>query len=544
MLILKKLLENKEFSYFILANPSVDLNRPLELVDTAETPDVYFYVGKNTFLITTAMIYKDNQEQLCDLIKRLAKLNITALAIKLGRFVDRLDNKVIKTATELNFPLLIIPHTITTGQVYRQVTSFILDSTSENLLFAFNIQKKFYNLALENSSSKTLIQSLSTMIKRTVILVDPFGNINTSSKGFDEEIHKNSIRKIIENISQLSHEEMVKKSKIRDKIDKNMDIDIYPINISKYYPYYLIVVYPEEYEYFSINLAIEQAILVLAFSLYKDFRVIFSELSVEYNNINQITHLNSLNNREESISSLMKRHKIKDTSYYQVAIVSVVHNNVSIENHSFRVEWFTLIYEWLKEKIESRYKDEVILLPDVKNFNLILIIQDIDFPLEENFQSYRKIIHKTLNLELIFGVGTQVSSYLNLNNTYFQAKSALDKGDTKNNIDFIRYYTPLIILDLMQSISQDKIRSVIVNNLGPLANPKDKYLLDLQKTLETFLNYNCDITKTAAELFVHRNTVIYRIEKCEELLGIKIDPSILNSELVLSLKLKELINRP
>ena len=114
-------------------------------------------------------------------------------------------------------------------------------------------------------------------------------------------------------------------------------------------------------------------------------------------------------------------------------------------------------------------------------------------------------------------------------------------GNIDNDIDFIRYYTPLKILDLMQSISADKISSFVIHNLGPLANPKDKYLLDLQKTLETFLNYNCDITKTAEELFVHRNTVIYRIEKCEELLEIKIDPSILNSELVLSLKLKEFI---
>jgi purine catabolism regulator len=545
MLNLKNLLENKEFSYLILVNPSVDLDRPLELVDTAETPDVHFYVGKNTFLITTAMIYKDNQDQLCDLIKGLSKLNITALAIKLGRFVDRLDNKVIETAIDLNFPLLIIPQTITTGQVYREVTSFILDSTRENLLFAFNIQKKFYNLALENSSSKTLIQSLSTMIKRTVILVDPFGNVTTSSRGFDVEFYKKSIRRIIENISDLSDEESVKRSNIIDKFNENMNIDIYPIKISKYYPYYLIIIDPEDYRFFSINLAIEQAILVLAFSLYKDFRVAFSALAAEYNNINHIINLEVLNNTvEDNISSLKKKNILKEGNYYQVAIISVVHNNIPIENHSFRVEWFTLIYEWLKEKIESRYEDEVALLPDVNSYNLILIIQNQDFPLEENFKAYRTIIYKTLNLELVFGVGTEVTSSLNLKNTYSHAKNALEKGNIKNDIDFIKYYTPLEILDLMQSISPEKVRSVVMNNLGPLANPKDKYLLDLQNTLETYLNYNCDITKTAAHLFVHRNTVIYRIEKCEELLGVRIDPSVLNSELVLSLKLKELVKFP
>ena len=542
MLDLKRLLQDKKFSYLTLLNPSVDLSRPLEAVDTAETPDVYFFVNKNTFLITTAMIYKEKQDQLCDLIERLSTMSITALAIKLGRFIDKLDDKVIKTATDLNFPLLLIPQDIPTGEIYRQVTSFLLDNTTENLLFAFNVQKEFYNLALQNSSSKVLIQSLSTMIQRTVILVDPFGNIATSSRGFDEKFYKEPIRRIIENILDLKDEKSVKKSKLIDKFNQSINMDIYPIRISKYYPYYLIIFNPEEYQHSSINLAIEQAILVLAFSLYKDLRIIFSELSEKYNSINGIVLWDFLNNlSEEEIRSMVKKYNLRDSDYYQVVIISVAHNKIPIENHSFRVEWFVLIYQWLVDKIQSHHKDKITLLPDIKNFDLILIIQDEDFSLEKNFASYRDIIYKTLNLELIFGVGIKVFSSLNLKNSYLQAKNALNKGEIKDDIHFIKYYVPLEILDLMQSIPSEKINSFVIHNLGPLANPKDKYLLDLQKTLEIYLNCNCDITRTAEELFVHRNTVIYRIEKCEEILGIKIDPSSLNHGLVLSLKLKKFV---
>lgn len=542
MLDLKRLLENKKFSYLILLNPSVDLNRPLEAVDTAETPDVHFFVNKNTFLITTAMIYKENQDQLCNLIERLSKMSITALAIKLGRFIDQLDDKVIKTATDLNFPLLLIPQDMTMGEIYRQVTTFLLDSTGEDLLFAFNVQKEFYNLALQNSSSQVLIHSLSTMIQRTVILVDPFGNITNSSRGFDVKFYKTPIRRIIENILDLKDEKSVKKSKIIDKFNQSIDIDIHPIKISKYYPYYLVVFSPEGYQYSALNLAIEQAILVLAFSLYKDLRIMFSELSEKYNSVNGIMLLDSLNNTtEDEMNALARKHNIRDSDYYQVVIISVVHNKIPIENHSFRVEWFILIYQWLEDKIQSHHKDRVTLIPDMKNFNLVLIIQDEDFPLEKTFISYRDIIYKTLNLELIFGIGIKVFNSLNLKNSYLQAKNALNKGEVKDDINFIKYYVPLEILDLMQSISSEKINSFVIHNLGPLANPKDKYLLDLQKTLEIYLNCNCDITRTAEELFVHRNTVIYRIEKCEEILGIKIDPSSLNHGLVLSLKLKKFV---
>ena len=39
----------------------------------------------------------------------------------------------------------------------------------------------------------------------------------------------------------------------------------------------------------------------------------------------------------------------------------------------------------------------------------------------------------------------------------------------------------------------------------------------------TYLDQQCEITKTAEMLFIHRNTVKYRIKKCEELLNNNID---------------------
>ncbi|MFJ8511713.1 helix-turn-helix domain-containing protein [Lysinibacillus xylanilyticus] len=34
---------------------------------------------------------------------------------------------------------------------------------------------------------------------------------------------------------------------------------------------------------------------------------------------------------------------------------------------------------------------------------------------------------------------------------------------------------------------------------------------------------HCDLTKTSEDLYIHRNTVKYRIKKCEEILGQPID---------------------
>ncbi len=41
----------------------------------------------------------------------------------------------------------------------------------------------------------------------------------------------------------------------------------------------------------------------------------------------------------------------------------------------------------------------------------------------------------------------------------------------------------------------------------------------LIQTLAVYLETHCQISETAKRLYVHRNTIIYRLEKIEELLG-------------------------
>ena len=106
---LKELLENDGVSGLTVLNEKADLDRTVSTIESTETPDVFSYVDANCLILTTAMIYKDNQQLLCDLIVRLNALPCAGLAIKMGRFIDRLDEKVIEKADQLGFPIIMIP---------------------------------------------------------------------------------------------------------------------------------------------------------------------------------------------------------------------------------------------------------------------------------------------------------------------------------------------------------------------------------------------------------------------------------------------------
>ncbi|WP_270181965.1 PucR family transcriptional regulator [Alkalihalobacillus sp. CinArs1] len=70
-----------------------------------------------------------------------------------------------------------------------------------------------------------------------------------------------------------------------------------------------------------------------------------------------------------------------------------------------------------------------------------------------------------------------------------------------NGVDLKTYYEPLLL---------------------PIIHYDEKHQSELLKTLETFLENNLVINRTAEKLFVHRHTLNYRIKQLEKLTGINI----------------------
>jgi DNA-binding PucR family transcriptional regulator len=66
-----------------------------------------------------------------------------------------------------------------------------------------------------------------------------------------------------------------------------------------------------------------------------------------------------------------------------------------------------------------------------------------------------------------------------------------------------------------------RARAFVIGQLGPLAStaePAER----LRATVLAFLSSGGSATRVAKELFVHQNTVAYRVKRAEELLGRKV----------------------
>lgn len=66
----------------------------------------------------------------------------------------------------------------------------------------------------------------------------------------------------------------------------------------------------------------------------------------------------------------------------------------------------------------------------------------------------------------------------------------------------------------------DELHSYHETTIAPLVQHDDQYRTDLVRTLEAYLNTNCNMNMAADKVFAHRHTVAHRLERIHELTGL------------------------
>ncbi len=537
---LKELLHEKGLQDLKVINENADLGRIVSTVESTETPDVVDYVSKNTLLLTTAMAFKDDQEEMCRMIEGLDALPCAGLAIKIGRFIDEVDKRVIETADRLGFPLIQIPMYQTLGEIYHYVLACIWDNENDNLIYALNVQKSFYNLILQGSSVGKLVNNLGMILKKPIFLFSLFGELFGSSNASKKD------EKIMEGLFRTMMKELGETGATRTFLDKspNHTISVYSIQAASYNTHYLVVVEQEKKMNEVSGFVLEQILLIFGIHFYKNFYRSYNEIQMRANFLHML--INREQKDKKSVHQVFmegKNYGLKISSYYRVIIGKLpAMEGKTFQSSRFmrREEQYILIYEWLQHQIEGKYPKNMMVLPDMEEWSYIILIQESQENMEDKLIQIHEALKEVMNMEIIFAYGNSVAEAENIDASYWKAKSSFISGENSEELPYIWRYKPQNILELLKTTSDGvQIRDVCIQTLKCLAYPQDEMNLELRKTLKAYLECHCSIVNTANKLYVHRNTIRYRIKKCQEILNNDLTDSDYCFQLQLSLLFTE-----
>jgi len=175
--------------------------------------------------------------------------------------------------------------------------------------------------------------------------------------------------------------------------------------------------------------------------------------------------------------------------------------------------------DMLENMFPDRQKDFVVSLGD----NDIALVKEVgeDVTAKELIK-LAKPVEETISGELlvkcVIGVGTPVPQLKDISRSFKEAQIAMDIGQVFDADKSIVSYDSLGIGRLIYQLPTTMCEMFIAEIFreGSIDSLDQETLLTITKFFENSLN----VSETARKLFVHRNTLVYRLEKIKKLTGL------------------------
>lgn len=206
--------------------------------------------------------------------------------------------------------------------------------------------------------------------------------------------------------------------------------------------------------------------------------------------------------KEDLIISLLNEKNIDDK------VVEIVWPEL---NKSFKLiniylsEYSSKIYEYIKEQY-SNSTIEVILYN-----NNIVIIGNVEDTLKEAEIIKEKI--NNLYCKSYHITYCDVYNYNGLKKAYDKTLQGLQLAIKYGSKDIILDDKKLVLEEVIDSISED-MKNKIVNDFNSKISKLDSEMI---RTIEVFFNCGLNLSESAKELYIHRNTLIYRLDKIQKM---------------------------
>ena len=176
-------------------------------------------------------------------------------------------------------------------------------------------------------------------------------------------------------------------------------------------------------------------------------------------------------------------------------------------------------YDILQNMFPDKNKDYVISIGE----NDIVLIREVKFNVEgKELEKVAHTIADTISAEFFLrvtiGIGTVAETLKDLSASFRESQVAIEVGkvfDTKKNIiNYENLGIGRLIYQLPTTLCEMFLQEVFKK--GSLESLDRETLM----TIQAFFENNLNVSETSRKLFVHRNTLVYRLEKIRKLTGL------------------------
>jgi len=534
----------------------VGLERTISAVTVMDAPDIVNWLTGNEFVITSGYSLKDNPLSLETLIGDLARTNVAGLGIKLRRFIDEVPSSIITLSSELGLPIIVIPFEAAWVDIINAIHEEIMHRQTQLILQGERIYRKFSLSLLEKGGFPEICQVLYDLIESPVVILD-YQN-NRYAVGWDDEskVIKDKLADLMNTWDWRYRDdysaEMENSTISWIKLDgTSHEVCVCPIIVENEVNGYIVAVERESVQrdlYYEI--AIEQAAIMCALRT----MITFNTKEVHRRFKSRFTQdLLAWNFRD--VASARKQAAYVDwvlRDAYSVLAISI--DDLSLHYIENGVD-----EGYVQDALERLY-NTIAQLDRAQNLGLIIHEQSDNFLIlkpQDSHDSEERVKEQTMEFALMLqekihaslgdltvsiGISRFNRDIKKLAEGQKQATSALKYGRMLTKGSAIWHYDDLGVYRILCEFDKEtELKNYYEDTIARLDAYDKEHKAELVKTLIAYFDNDCSLQKAADQLFVHYNTMRYRIERINEVTGLDVLNSNDRLNLQIGLKIGQLL---
>lgn len=324
--------------------------------------------------------------------------------------------------------------------------------------------------------------------------------------------------------------------------DNENQIDIWPINDGRDLSGYLAVENFDGAMNDFDQLGIDLALNIYASQFAKQKLIIDAREQVKDSFINKLLVKNI--REPDSIIQYANLFKWNLFETHRVAVLSFT-TEAKEENILEKEARKSLLWDRLKRRI-TMYEPEIQVTSKKDEYIVIVpAAKEMKKPKSYWFSFYERINkwlrEESPDLLVYIGVGGKTKKLEDYYKSYQQARETLNVVKNRFKDKRIALFDEMGSYAILREMKDSAITALFLEKyIYPLRRYSSEKNADLFHTLRIFLHNNGNISKTANELYIHRSSLLYRLEKIESLLKIKLDDPDHRFNLMLAYRLYDL----
>ena len=163
----------------VLAGSS-GLGRAVERLNVMEVPDILPWVKPREFLLTTAYPLRDAPGRLADLVADLDDLGLAGLGIKVGRYIDAVPDDMLDAAEARGFPIVRLPAEVGFDDILHEVLSEILNRQATLLTRSEESHHALLQIIISGGGWPEIARDLARLLDAAIFLTDRSGRIQAT----------------------------------------------------------------------------------------------------------------------------------------------------------------------------------------------------------------------------------------------------------------------------------------------------------------------------------------------------------------------------